>query len=115
MSVTEDETGAGDNEEDDTGANMKVAFPAAVELGQVIASKSLTQVLQENFGGKLPDKLLREKLVAYPIPQNCRIMGVPHTNHEIFKLPEHQKGWHQNVQYTMQYHQNRRCGSEMCR
>lgn len=92
MSVTEDETGAGDNEEDDTGANMKVAFPAAVELGQVIASKSLTQVLQENFGGKLPDKLLREKLAAYPILQNCRIMGVPHTNHEIFKLPEHQKG-----------------------
>ena len=75
--------------EDDIGADMKVAFPAAEELGQYIASKSLTEVLQENVGGKLPDKLLRRKLEAYPIPQNCRYMGVPRTNHEIFKLLEH--------------------------
>ena len=115
MSVTENETGAGDNEEHDTGADMKVAFPAAEDLGQVIASKSLTEVLQENFGGKLSDKPLRDKLAAYPIPQNCWNMGVLHSNHDIFKLPEHQKGWHQNVQYTMQYHKNGCCGSEMRR
>ena len=49
MSDTENETGVEDSEEDDIGANMKAAFPAAEELGQDIASKSLTEVLQEIF------------------------------------------------------------------
>ena len=37
MSDTENETGAGDSEEVDIGANMKAAFPAAEELGQYLS------------------------------------------------------------------------------
>ena len=40
--ITENKTGANDDEEDDTGTDMKAAFPLAEEFGQNISSKSLT-------------------------------------------------------------------------
>ena len=40
--ITENKTGASDNEEDDTGTDMKAAFPLVEEFGQNISSKSLT-------------------------------------------------------------------------
>ena len=40
--ITENKTGTSNNEEDDTGTDMKAAFPLAEEFGQNTSSKSLT-------------------------------------------------------------------------
>ncbi|WP_419613142.1 hypothetical protein, partial [Thiolapillus sp.] len=62
---------------------MASSFDDSEEKGPPVSDK-LAESLNSRFGSKLPDKKLREKLAAYPIPQNCPNMEVPQTNQEVY-------------------------------
>ena len=77
-------------------------------------SEKLAELLNSWFGSKLPDRKLREKLAAYPIPQNCPNMEVPQTNQEVYSalhpyarkanviMRQTQKRW-QKLQWPLRY------------
>lgn len=69
--------------EEDIFTEMASSFDDSEEKGPPVSDK-LAELLNSRFGSKLPDKKLREKLAAYPIPQNCPNMEVPQTNQEVY-------------------------------
>ena len=68
--------------EEDIFTETASSFDDNEEKGPPVSEK-LTQLLNSRFGSKLPHKKLREKLAAYPFPQNCPNMEVPQTNQEV--------------------------------
>ena len=80
---SEEEENKDTGEEDDIYSEFASSFAATEKKGLPIDQK-LAKLLQERFGEKMDDKQLREKLLAYPIPENCPNMSVPRTNQEIF-------------------------------
>ena len=68
--------------EEDVFTEMASSFDDNEEKGSPVSDK-LAELLYSQFGSKLQDKKLREKLAAYPIPQNCPDMKVPQTNEEV--------------------------------
>ena len=69
--------------EEDICTEMAPSFDDNEEKGPPVSDK-LAELLNSRFGSKLQDKKLREKLAAYPIPQNCPDMEVPPTNQEVY-------------------------------